>query len=847
MNQKVRISHPRIIEFAGWTAPGATLESAGHVTAWKGAEQELPGLVACIADFNEVCSFNAIQIERHPEFGEFFPDTFRFEISHDGRVWEPILQESDFRAGNPQTASWNFPLTSARYLKFLFLQDQTLPSGKYFCAFGAFQVMVSGVVNIESSSNLDRLWVKDNLIDERPDYGWSTALRNKKQSEYVLLDLGSINRVSEIRLLTNQDQETLFPERFSFTYSEDDIAWHHLLEENAFLSEPGNWYLWRFVPTNMRYMRIDIDQGARTRDGKYVSQIIEVELFATPDSLDDPSQQQAEPIHHSSVLRAGIVRLGMDGEEREGVAVQGNDRRLRDASTEAFGIVELAADGEERGNVAVQGSDRRLKYATEDLPGIVRLARNGENRIAHVIQSDDDRLKYATEERAGLVELAENVENRSGVAVQGNDQRLKPATTSRAGIVVLAENNSRKPGEVVQGNDHRLREATTEYTGILAFARHGENRANAAVQASDPRLQAASAVNAGPIKLARDAENSAGKAVQGNDSRLAAASVESAGIVELALPGSVETGKVVQADDPRLADARTPLLHEHDYAPRDHDFNSHAGMLKIEAETGNKLQGTGEVSFTQAPIVGVNKGVGAGLVGRGKDGVIGSGQAAGVLGLSSGNGSGVVGLSRAAVGGHFVSERGYGLVSGVALADRGVTSSGLAFFAQGISRLSGSVFVGPGGGHAAVIASYWPVAGKDVLGSGDLVVINAKGTHVVQSREQACTGIIGVVVESAALVLDYPENMLPDAQSGKDIFTFDLPEGMQLVAMAGITKVRAIADRAITPGDMLMSSIRTGCVEKLKKEKYVPGAIVARALEGMRSGEGLLRVQLLVG
>ena len=65
-------------------------------------------------------------------------------------------------------------------------------------------------------------------------------------------------------------------------------------------------------------------------------------------------------------MRPGLVRLAADGETKEGLAVQGNDRRLRDATTEFKGIVELATDGEERELVAVQGNDKRLKHATEN-------------------------------------------------------------------------------------------------------------------------------------------------------------------------------------------------------------------------------------------------------------------------------------------------------------------------------------------------------------------------------------------------------------------------------------------------------------------------------------------------
>ena len=66
----------------------------------------------------------------------------------------------------------------------------------------------------------------------------------------------------------------------------------------------------------------------------------------------------------------GIVELAENGEDAPGVAVQGNDKRLKDATSAFKGIVRLANDGENKEGVAVQGSDKRLKNATTISKGI---------------------------------------------------------------------------------------------------------------------------------------------------------------------------------------------------------------------------------------------------------------------------------------------------------------------------------------------------------------------------------------------------------------------------------------------------------------------------------------------
>jgi hypothetical protein len=118
------------------------------------------------------------------------------------------------------------------------------------------------------------------------------------------------------------------------------------------------------------------------------------------------------------------MRFAKDGEDAPLAAVQGSDRRLKNATTTARGIVELAEDGEDADCVAVQGSDRRLKNATTLTKGIVELAEDGEDAAGVVVQGNDRRLKYATEDAPGIVVLAADGETRKVAVLQSNDRRL---------------------------------------------------------------------------------------------------------------------------------------------------------------------------------------------------------------------------------------------------------------------------------------------------------------------------------------------------------------------------------------------------------------------------------------
>ena len=64
---------------------------------------------------------------------------------------------------------------------------------------------------------------------------------------------------------------------------------------------------------------------------------------------NSPAHSYSPSLPLASTLHSGLVRLATNGEAKEGVALQANDRRLLDATTERKGIVELASDGEEGG------------------------------------------------------------------------------------------------------------------------------------------------------------------------------------------------------------------------------------------------------------------------------------------------------------------------------------------------------------------------------------------------------------------------------------------------------------------------------------------------------------------
>ena len=817
----IKISHPLEVLIKSISATGQyDLEKGSFLSYLE--ESPTPGVASITMNFKESVSFNNISYDALEKELEFLPDTFRFDISEDGQVWESIIKEYDFSRSNKKSCRWKFAMVKANYLKMVIKLNKKDKNGLYKIGFSNFKLMISGIEKITASSENDRFWVKENIIDGRPDYGWSSKEKTSPSEEFILMDLGSVNRVDEFRLLSKNTTETNFPELFYFHYSEDDLIWNQLHEEPQFISEPGTWYKWKFFPTNMRFVKIVIVNNRPNSQKKYVTQIIEVEVFAAPDYLAISRRKIInETPPYSSIMRSGLVRLAADGETNMGVAVQGNDKRLKDATVEFKGIVELASDGEEREGVVVQGNDKRLKNATETTYGLVRLGKNAENRAGVVVQGNDDRLKTATTEYPGIVELAEDGETRPGVAVQGNDRRLKIATTKEYGLVILGELGAEEPGKVATSDDPRFKPATTEKQGILRFASNGEESPLAAVQGNDKRLKKATTETPGIVELAQSGETKEGVVVQGNDRRLKNATTDDPGILTFARHEINAPMKAVQSDDPRLYDSREAKPHTHDYAEKVHSYDSHSGLIRLTGSSSSEIKNMTIPTINHSVIYGKNdaKG-GSGVSGVGIDeGLSGYGEDYGVLGISNGideESAGIAGFSKKGYGGIFVSSKKYAVyASGNSLSRREAPASGKAILARGESDFYGPVRVVDEKGNDC-IARYFRVGGNDVIQKGDLLIIAEKDQSVVRSKSPYSTKVIGVCIESAGLELG-------DRKVGTDHV---------LVALYGLARINVDGNEggAIQPGDLLVSALMTGYAAKADMNKIKPGTLIGKAL-----------------
>ncbi len=504
-----------------------------------------------IIDFEKNTPVNQIEISTSPNGKTTFPESFRIEGSYNAKNWYIVHNERSLNLGDTTIYTINMPIINLRFLKFFITKHNSIES-EYYSEIGRFHAGISGIKNISASeSSIEHSTEK--ILDNRSDTYWESKMHSKSAKEIMDIDLGGVFHINRISLNPTSLSPHGFPEDLSVEISTDKSTWTSIFEERDFISESSTKYSWKIDTIPARFIQFTM-QGVMLEKNNYGVRFSELEIYSGSNNIQH-FHNIGEISPYASIFQPGLIKLAKDGGNLPATAVQGNDSRLRDASSLFKGIVQLADDGADTKDLAVQASDSRLKDATELKNGIVRLAKNGEANPGLAIQGNDSRLKEASEENYGIVKFCPNGEYSELGAVKGNDTRLQKADTTSPGICRLADNGEKSPDCAVQGNDNRLRDATTTYKGIIELAEDGEDREGVAVQGNDKRLRVAATAYCGIVELAENGEDKEGVVVQGNDKRLREATTDYKGIVQLGKDGEDKKGVAVQGNDKRLKDA----------------------------------------------------------------------------------------------------------------------------------------------------------------------------------------------------------------------------------------------------------------------------------------------------
>jgi len=824
------------------------LQDAGYWCSRK-SDENIPEYI--ILDLQKNLTIDYVEIKASPNGTRAFPEDIRFEGSLDGESWMVLYTEKKLVLDS-DTYRLDIPLTPVRYLKILIITSHQI-EGKFYSEIGLVRTGIAGISEIRASSVSSSGRVPQNLLFDEPEEIWESELKSQSAKESLFIDLGKIFHVNRIVLGSSSRG---FPENFYIETSSDNNVWMPLLEEKNFKPQVMKKYFWNTDIRPARYIRIEA-KGVKYPDGKYGVQLAHLEISAAPfNPLHTHNIGDLTP--YASIFQAGIVRLAKDGDDAPGIAVQANDRRLRDATTIFKGIVQLAEDGDASRGLAVQASDSRIAPATDLKAGIVRLAHNRENKPGVVVQGNDSRLQEATTANFGIVKLCPDGMYKENAAVTGNDPRLHKASTGAFGICKLAADGADTAGAVVQANDKRLRDATTVYKGIVELAEDGEAKAGVVVQGNDKRLKDATTTAKGIVELAEDGEDGPGVAVQGNDRRLKNATEQSPGIVTLARDSETKQGCVVQSIDRRLSNARTPLPHSHDYAPVNHDHNSHSGTIAIRASAHEPFTDVTPPSDGSSIIFARNESSESGSVGlagiagvtsAGQNrayGVVGHGGHVGVRGQSSGGtgennrGCGVLGVSRFGAGGVFASEHCFSLVA----EGRGslkhydeslnLTGNGDALLVNGRALFNGTLHINnttadESGSYPSNLVEIFEIDDAEYVLPGDILVVSEGGKSILsRARSEYNRSVIGVVSGNPTVIIN---------ASGTR-------QKVYPVALTGTVLCRIDArQKPVRPGDPVVTSATPGCgmggiIDSFEKI----GTVIGKALDSLEDGIALVPV-----
>jgi hypothetical protein len=658
--------------------------------------------------------------------------------SEDGKSFQRVHGMT--HASQGEMREFYFPLVEAQFFQVHFYQEGG-PVHK--SDIRKFQPGFVSRVKVKATSEFDRLWTAENLIDRREDYGWASPIREKNESETIDVDLGALFFVTEIRLRALADEYNFFPTAFHLQLSEDGGVWHTMQSEDHFFAAPLTWHAWRFAATRARYARVQIDKHAHYKKGEYQSKLLDVAVTGEADARHTTASSTKTGGRMASENVPGMVLLAGNNIVAPGRVVQSDDARLRDASTDYKGIVQFARDNEASQEKAVQGNDSRLKVATETSLGIVQLAKNGETRASAAVQGNDARLRNATQDSFGIVQLAKDGEVKSGMALQSNDSRLKVAGVDAAGIVFLARDGDSAIGKAVQGSDSRLRAATQAWPGIVQLSSHGEIASAKAVAADDPRLVEGDESHKGRVQFSRKNESADLKAVQSSDPRLQNASEELRGTVQFARSGVSAPGQAVQSNDVRLSDAREPKTHAHsEYAAVQHEFASHTGNLHIKRSAKTSVPDSLAAPIDlQIPFqIENNEGLAANLSG----GTVLSADGTASYHISK-TAPAIQASSRDSVAATLISASAYALH--LPRSVPGFKGSEKALHAEGQVQVDGQLTLK----SSACISVALPRASNEAFVDGDLLTVENGVAAKMRSENQT---LIGVAIKAAGLQLE---------------------------------------------------------------------------------------------
>jgi hypothetical protein len=118
-----------------------------------------------------------------------------------------------------------------------------------------------------------------NVVDSNLSTMWMSQGVVPNQTQWIILDLGSIQSVAEVRLRSDGGNAKRFPKDFSIQTSLDKTNWTTVSTQADFAAVPATWYAFPFSSLPARYVRVLVTEMNRYSNGQYYTVLAEIEVF----------------------------------------------------------------------------------------------------------------------------------------------------------------------------------------------------------------------------------------------------------------------------------------------------------------------------------------------------------------------------------------------------------------------------------------------------------------------------------------------------------------------------------------------------------------------------------------
>jgi hypothetical protein len=122
--------------------------------------------------------------------------------------------------------------------------------------------------------------VKEKAVDGDFSTDWMTVGTSSNQTQWIILDVGSVQTLNQVRLRSDDGNAARFPRDFAIELSTDKNSWTAVSSQTAFVAAPSTWYSFPFSNTQGRYIRVLITQMNQYSNGLYYAVIAETEAVA---------------------------------------------------------------------------------------------------------------------------------------------------------------------------------------------------------------------------------------------------------------------------------------------------------------------------------------------------------------------------------------------------------------------------------------------------------------------------------------------------------------------------------------------------------------------------------------